>query len=259
MEGETVNLLTEGVRALEQQRAVTKQVNDEAKNLSPQDELNSRKLLIEQLETQAKKHGEAKTAAEGTKRAADGTKQSLENSQGDSQGLKTNMEGAAVGAGDTADSTNEIATTLPQTISLAEQLEGAWQGVAGAAAAAATASAAAAQASAGATAYHGGPMGRYFAAGGSLGMLKPRGQDKILTALSSGETVVNSKNSKRFFSELNAMNQGAQPVYRDRGGPVTNVGDINVSVKGGDSSQQTTREIARLIRRDFQRGIIKLN
>lgn len=105
----------------------------------------------------------------------------------------------------------------------------------------------------GAVAYHGGPMNRYFAAGGS-----PRGQDKISTMLSRGETVVNSKNSKRFYSELNAMNQGSQPVFREQGGQVTNVGDVNVTVNGGDSSQQTIREIGHGLRREFQRGNIKL-
>jgi hypothetical protein len=57
---------------------------------------------------------------------------------------------------------------------------------------------------------------------------------------------------------LNAMNQGSQPVFREQGGPVTNVGDINVSVNGGDSSQQTVREIGYALRRQIQRGNIKL-
>jgi hypothetical protein len=117
--------------------------------------------------------------------------------------------------------------------------------------------AAKAQASGGgaALAYHGGPMSRHFANGGTVG----RGQDKIGAYLSKGETVVNSKQSARFFSELNAMNQGSQPVFREQGGPVTNVGDVNVTVNGGDSSQQTVREIGRALRREVKRGNIKLN
>ena len=98
--------------------------------------------------------------------------------------------------------------------------------------------------------YHGGPM-KYFAHGG-------RGQDKIPAMLTKKETVVSAKNSQRFFSELNAMNQGSQPVYREQGGTVTNVGDVNVTVQGGDSSQQTVREIGRALRREVQRGTIKL-
>ena len=76
--------------------------------------------------------------------------------------------------------------------------------------------------------------------------------------LSPGEFVVNSKATKSFFSELNAMNNGGQPTHREQGGPVTNVGDVNVTVNGGDSSQQTVREIGRALRRDIQRGNIKL-
>jgi TP901 family phage tail tape measure protein len=106
-----------------------------------------------------------------------------------------------------------------------------------------------------ALAYHGGPMSRHFADGGAVG----RGQDKVGAFLSKGETVVNSKQSARFFSELNAMNQGSQPVFREQGGPVTNVGDVNVTVNGGDSSQQTVREIGRALRREVKRGNIKLN
>ncbi len=101
----------------------------------------------------------------------------------------------------------------------------------------------------GSSQYHGGP---HYAAGGPF-----RGQDRQLTALARGETVVNRKNSSRFFSELNAMNQGSQPVYREQGGTVTNVGDVNVTVKGGDSSQQTVREIGHALRREVKRGNLK--
>lgn len=94
-------------------------------------------------------------------------------------------------------------------------------------------------------------FGNFFAYGG-------RGTDTIPAVLSKGETVINSRDSSRFFSQLNAMNQGSQPVYREQGGPVTNVGDINVSVNGGDSSQQTVREIGNALRREIQRGTIKL-
>lgn len=118
----------------------------------------------------------------------------------------------------------------------------------------AAAATAAAGSGGGAVAYHGGPMSRFFAAGGRL----TRGQDKILTSLSAGETVVNSKNSRKFFSELNSMNQGSEPVFREQGGSVTNVGDVNVTVNGGDSSQQTVREIGHALRREIQRGNIKL-
>jgi hypothetical protein len=94
-------------------------------------------------------------------------------------------------------------------------------------------------------------FGRFFAFGG-------RGTDTIPAMLSEGESVISARNTRRFSSQINAMNQGSQPVYREQGGPVTNVGDINVSVNGGDSSQQTMREIGRALRREIQRGTIKL-
>lgn len=101
--------------------------------------------------------------------------------------------------------------------------------------------------------YFGGPM-KYFAAGGPA-----RGSDNIPAMLARGETVISRRNSQRFFSQLNAMNQGSQPVYREQGGPVTNVGDINVSVNGGDTSQQTVREIGRQLQREIKRGTLKLS
>jgi hypothetical protein len=39
----------------------------------------------------------------------------------------------------------------------------------------------------------------------------------------------------------------------------TNVGDINVNVKGGDTSEQTVRNIASSLRREIQRGTVRLN
>lgn len=101
-----------------------------------------------------------------------------------------------------------------------------------------------------ATAYSGGLI-NYLAAGG-------RGQDNIHTVLSRGEYVSSARTAGKFFSELNAMNNGSRPVHRAQGGSVTNVGDVNVTVKGGDSSQQTVREIGHALRREIQRGNIKL-
>ena len=113
-----------------------------------------------------------------------------------------------------------------------------------------SAKAAAPAQSAEATAYSGGLI-NYLAAGG-------RGQDNIHTVLARGEYVSSARTAGKFFSELNAMNNGSRPVHRAQGGSVTNVGDVNVTVKGGDSSQQTVREIGHALRREIQRGNIKL-
>ncbi len=189
---------------------------------------------------------------------------------GDAAGImKTNLSeagrilaGFPLTAGDANQSLSEMSetanSTATHTASIGTAAAGSVAGVASLATeyerlAAAKAKAASAGGGADtATPYHGGPL-RYYADGGPA-----RGQDNIPAMLSRGETVINSKNSKRFYSELNAMNQGSQPVYREQGGSVTNVGDVNVTVKGGETSQQTAREIGHALRREVQRGNVKL-
>lgn len=102
-----------------------------------------------------------------------------------------------------------------------------------------------------ANAYFGGRMG-YFAGGGSA-----RGMDTIPAMLSKGEFVVNAKSSRNFFSQLQAINSGRRPNFRQSGGEVTNVGDISVSVAGGDNSQQTINQIAKGLQRQIRQRRIK--
>jgi TP901 family phage tail tape measure protein len=117
-----------------------------------------------------------------------------------------------------------------------------------------------AQAAAAAQAAAGGAVpaakGRYFAQGGSA--LKPLGTDTIPAMIQRGEFVTNAKSSRKFFSELNAINQDKQPVRRREGGSVTQVGDIHVAVNGGDTSRQTVRAIAVELNRELKRGTIRL-
>ena len=93
---------------------------------------------------------------------------------------------------------------------------------------------------------HGGRVG-YFANGG-------RGTDNIPAMLSKGEHVTNAKSSRRFFSQLQAMNAGQNPVFKSEGGDTysTTVGDINVS--GTGSPQVVARDVMRAIRREERRG-----
>ena len=76
------------------------------------------------------------------------------------------------------------------------------------------------------TAAHGGMA---FLAGGG----RPRGTDVIPAMLSPGEMVMSAATTRRFASQLTAMNAGGKPSYHSQGGHVTNVGDINVTVEGG--------------------------
>jgi TP901 family phage tail tape measure protein len=92
-------------------------------------------------------------------------------------------------------------------------------------------------------------FGNYFAHGG-------RGTDTIAAFLSPGETVVDARNSRKFFSELQAIRAGAPPAFR-QGGVVNNttqVGDINIIAHKGDSVDTIGAELQRRIRR----GSLKL-
>jgi TP901 family phage tail tape measure protein len=101
----------------------------------------------------------------------------------------------------------------------------------------------------------GSAMGGYqrFARGG-----RAQGTDTIPAMLSKGEYVMNAKSTRRNFSQLVAMNSGVKPVYRQDGGSVTNVGDINVSVNGSSTSKQSARDIATALRREMRRGTARL-
>ncbi len=96
----------------------------------------------------------------------------------------------------------------------------------------------------------------HFAGGG----FAPRGTDTIPAMLTPGEFVVNAKSTRRFFSQLQAINAGVAPIFRSEGGSVTNnnvsIGDI--VVQGGSTSRQTARSIANELRRELRRGTSRL-
>src|SRR5690606_15727718 len=103
-----------------------------------------------------------------------------------------------------------IQTAVEPTASIALN----WERAAAAAERVATASASTAPA----------PVGRqfgglsFFANGGFA-----RGMDVVPAMLRKKEFVVNPNASERWFSQLQAMNAGVQPVFRQNGGSVTNV------------------------------------
>lgn len=100
--------------------------------------------------------------------------------------------------------------------------------------------------------------GGFFAQGGMVlgfanGGFAPRGTDTVPAMLTPGEFVVNARDSKRFFSELVAMNSGRMPIFRQDGGSVTNnIGDININVPPGNGPVDT-RELAKELRRQIKR------
>ena len=109
------------------------------------------------------------------------------------------------------------------------------------------------------TGYHGiikafakGGFANYFAAGGFA-----RGVDQIPIMAAKGESIINARSSQRFFSQLQAMNAGQNPNFRAAGGPVTNVGDVNVNIKTSDPSQIDGRKLGRELRREIRRGNLR--
>lgn len=95
---------------------------------------------------------------------------------------------------------------------------------------------------------------RYYANGGFV----PRGKDTIPAMLSPGEMVMNPAATAKFYPMLVAMN-AKQPVkYFNQGGPVTSVGDINITVAGGSNDKVVLKNIAHGLRRGIRRGTISL-
>lgn len=93
--------------------------------------------------------------------------------------------------------------------------------------------------------------GRFFANGG-------RGTDTIPAMLTPGEFVINAKSARNFFPQLQAINAGQNPAFREQGGQVTNIGDINVTVESGETPTQTVRDIANGLRRELRRKTVRL-
>jgi hypothetical protein len=92
----------------------------------------------------------------------------------------------------------------------------------------------------------------------AFGGMVSRGTDSILALLSPGEFVVNAAASRRFYSQLVAMNS-AIPGFA-AGGPVTNVtGDFNIHMNSSGNATADVQEIGRLLKREIRRGTISLS
>jgi hypothetical protein len=84
----------------------------------------------------------------------------------------------------------------------------------------------------------------------------PRGSDTEPAMIGKREMVMTEQASMQFAPLLRAMNQGSLPVYMNKGGNVTNVGDINVTMQGGGTSTASAKEFAKTVRRGIRRGTI---
>lgn len=108
--------------------------------------------------------------------------------------------------------------------------------------------AAAAQSASAPSGLPGAYFGGFFNNGGFT-----RGMDTIPAMLSAGESVINARSTARFFSQIQAMNAGQDPVFRNEGGAVTKIGDIHVNVNNTSGSVDG-RQIAQALERELRRN-----
>jgi TP901 family phage tail tape measure protein len=165
--------------------------------------------------------------------------------------LTASLNKSATAARGVTDATRSIARSIASAASAGNSMAASMNAAAAAAVKAAQACAKAAQqcSGGGIRASNG---GRFFANGG-------RGTDTVSAMLTPGEFVVNAKSARSFFPQLQAINAGQAPVFREQGGHVTNIGDVNVTLQGGDGpASQTIREIGNGLRRELKRKTVRL-
>ena len=189
-----------------------------------------------------------KSAAQGTQ-TSEQLEATIKGAVQPSQAVETSVQGAATAAGNFQTSSNnaaqnlidgaQAATTINQQLQAASQLQIGSGG-------------APVQAQIGKyiQGFARGGLVRYLASGG----FAPRGTDTVPAMLSHGEYVVNARSTRKFFSQLQAMNAGVQPRHFQEGGPVTNFGDINVTVDNSRGGESTGRQIARSLKRELRRN-----
>lgn len=85
-----------------------------------------------------------------------------------------------------------------------------------------------------------------------------RGTDSILTGLTPGESVNTVAATRRFFPQIQAMNQNVTPIFRQEGGEVSNFGDININVTEATSARDTAREVMKQFKREERRDTFRL-
>jgi hypothetical protein len=85
------------------------------------------------------------------------------------------------------------------------------------------------------------------------------GRDTVPAMLTPGEFVVNANATRKFYSQLVAMNSGIQG-FAD-GGLVnnTNVGDINVNMKSSGNESIDVVRLGQLLRREIRKGTVSFN
>ena len=86
-----------------------------------------------------------------------------------------------------------------------------------------------------------------------------RGTDSIPTLLTAGESVNDLAATRRFFPQIQAMNAGVIPQFREQGGVVNqSIGDISINVTESASGRDTAREVMKEIKREFRRNTFNI-
>lgn len=83
------------------------------------------------------------------------------------------------------------------------------------------------------------------------------GYDNIHALLQRGEFVMNSASTRKFYSQMIAMN--ARPSNYAYGGSTNNIGDVNINYTSTGSVQMDVIEIGRRLRRELRRGTVTLS
>jgi hypothetical protein len=86
----------------------------------------------------------------------------------------------------------------------------------------------------------------------------PLGTDNQLAMLTRGESVNTVGATQKFFPQIQAMNAGVTPVFRQEGGTTTNVGDIKINVTESASPRATAREVMNQLNRELRRKTFTL-
>ena len=84
---------------------------------------------------------------------------------------------------------------------------------------------------------------------------KSVGTDTVPAMLSPGEYIVNSHNAAKYTPILRQINAG---TYQEKKAASVTIGDVNITIQGGSSSQQSALQIGHELRRLVAAGILKL-
>lgn len=103
----------------------------------------------------------------------------------------------------------------------------------------------------------------FMATGGIVGAFpgQPRGADRYPIWAAKGEYIVNARSTAIFKPMLEAINNARTPKYMATGGIIganTTIGDINVTVNGASTNNDTGRAIANRLERELRRRNINL-